>query len=521
MNPIETNLIQDTEQEIMQSDEAGQRAYDIARYRGVIRPREGLLPKIDNREVDISGATTADIAANLAHSLDGLRRITKVDNNSPQPKLPVSPSEIRFPINGLRTVMRMLEAWRFGQPGFENPTDRVVMATIGMIGKEGKDTRKFTDLIKTLKAYAEGFKDGNFRALNDGSTDLQDTVSELLLLRAVEKDFILEKKLTDLSTVSPLKRAPIINRLKELGYEIKLDSLTGKFTLAETVTVDYMQQKQEVEDSIKAKEQAELESEQAKLKQEQMAGVKSPRPENSKPVPVKTIQQSQLTIENGFHAMQDQTSLLVVANDSEVAKLITSANQKIEVRDQIDVLQRAAGIGGLPILKGVVEDPTEPEMPNGLVMERIHGKSLNRYNQERMGLMLSLSPRLWLVQDVIDIYRTIGTTHGDLIGLNPNNDQITNLNNLIFEESSGRIRIIDWGDRYKTTPIDNNPARIEIVKRELSAVVKLAFGQNSGIVIGIPKGLDENVLNQYENYLLSSITNAQNAEQLLNINLGV
>lgn len=547
MNDIEVDSKTELHLDVAKSQDAGRKAYAVAHFRGDLKRRDGLLPTFDKQEIEITGNTTADVAANVVHALEGLRRLT-ADNNKDKVNLPVSPNEIKIHKEAIPTLTHTLNLWKTGTPAFTEPSSTKAFAQSGEV--MASRARKVVDLIQVLEGYGRGFRAENSLSTIHGKGDLQDKTAELILLHGLNLDSYFQKKMTELRQMPHTAQAPLIARLGELGYAISpIDPNTNKVTLIEVLPTERAaqiaeqkiisaereeQEKQQAElakREAEAKQKAEQEAQQkaeaaARLKaieDEKIVNLKLPRPENTKaPLHIGVIQHAQIP-SMGFKDLGLKASLDIFSNDTMVAKVIQGDHQLIEMRTQLKLLAEAQGAGGLPVLYARIPRPNSgSEIDNiGYVMEKINGTDLSRMG----GLELNLSQRLWLIQDWFDVVRKVGVTSGDL---SSSDGKINKLDNMILEDGTGRIRFIDWGDDHKSVPLDDTPTQLRLVKKEISALVKFAFGSEPGYgimspkySIEAPKGLDKNLLKNYEDTILRRIEGAQTAQQLMGIDSGM
>lgn len=149
---------------------------------------------------------------------------------------------------------------------------------------------------------------------------------------------------------------------------------------------------------------------------------------------------------------------------------------------EIDCLKKAQakGLSVYPRLAFVMETPAHYV---GVEMERIRGRSLGGLNlRELTPEKFGLSNRLWLLYDLIDSYKATGFIHGDLfnidtfIGGKQQSDRVVklsmNLDNLMLEEGTNRLRLIDplAGADYS-----NSTSNFMAVKAELEGIIEFLF----------------------------------------------
>lgn len=167
-------------------------------------------------------------------------------------------------------------------------------------------------------------------------------------------------------------------------------------------------------------------------------------------------------------------------NGSSVLKIVRNNPDQAykELVPQIQALQKAKGAAGLPVLEAVIKEYNNVV---GMQQERVVGQSLNS-----MMTTLNMTPdrfggsqRAQLIQDLIDAYRLTGSTHGDLFQyrLRPDGTpRITNgnLDNLMLEDGTNRIRMIDYNLHGDWLP-DGKVSNIDIPRFELQGVIEFLF----------------------------------------------
>lgn len=147
---------------------------------------------------------------------------------------------------------------------------------------------------------------------------------------------------------------------------------------------------------------------------------------------------------------------------------------------EIDCLKKAAakGLSVYPRLTLVMETPAHYV---GVEMERIRGESLRdlkpkELTPERFGL----SNRLWLLYDLIDSYKATDFIHGDLFSIDSflrekqEGDWVVkldmNLDNLILEDGTNRLRLID-----PLAGPNNSTSYLLGVRAELEGMIEFLF----------------------------------------------
>lgn len=150
------------------------------------------------------------------------------------------------------------------------------------------------------------------------------------------------------------------------------------------------------------------------------------------------------------------------------------SQERLRLLKEAEYLKAAKGAGGLPVLELILQNRGDT-FPRGIQIERILGKSLydipsSTLTPEKFGL----ENRLWLIYDLVEAYKATGIVHGDLLKVEkrPNGDLILtgNKDNLILEDNTNRIRVIDYGLHP-----DYLVSKIYYPKKELEAVIEFLF----------------------------------------------
>lgn len=182
------------------------------------------------------------------------------------------------------------------------------------------------------------------------------------------------------------------------------------------------------------------------------------------------------------------TSRIYVVGGEDGRSLVKYPPDSAKLHHEIQTLKAANGAGGLPQLEYILKRVGRDD-PEGIQIEKIQGSPLHKMRLETLTPEnFGLSNRMWLIYDLFDTYQATGLLHGDLFDTDTYvrikdsqiKDIAVNLDNMILENGSNRIRMIDYG----LDPIYKRVENIVGLKAELSAAVEFLFTQ--GLTKSLP-----------------------------------